>query len=79
MQLLDGDAVAAVERASAAQEPDRGGGLLVGEDFGVGQAGGVVDRDVHELPADVATRAGRVGRWRVVRAGWPVTRCPAPR
>ena len=54
---LDGDAVAAVERDGAAQERDCGGGLLVAEDFDVGQAGAVVDGDVHELPADRA-RAG---------------------
>ncbi len=35
----------------AAKEADRGGGLFVSKDFDVGQAGGVVDRDVHELPA----------------------------
>lgn len=35
----------------AAQEPDRGQRLLVAENFDVRQPGGVVDRDVHELPA----------------------------
>jgi hypothetical protein len=49
---LDGDAVAAVERDGAAQEADRGGGLFVGQDLDVGEAGGVVDADVDELPAD---------------------------
>src|SRR5579872_1528910 len=33
-QLLDLDAVAAVERDRATQERDRGGGFLVREDFG---------------------------------------------
>src|SRR4051794_41279115 len=50
-QAFDGDAVALVERDGAAQKADRGGGFLVGEDFDVGQAGAVVDGDVHELPA----------------------------
>jgi hypothetical protein len=49
---LNGDAVAGVERDSSSQEADGGGGFLVGEDLDVGQAGGVVDADVHELPAD---------------------------
>src|SRR5215211_11179 len=48
---LHGDAVAGVERDGAAQEPDRGRGLLVAENLHVGQAGGVVDADMHELPA----------------------------
>src|SRR3954466_11572117 len=34
-QLLNGDAVALVKRDRAAQERDRGGGLLVGQDLGV--------------------------------------------
>ena len=51
-QPLDGDAVARVERDRAVEERDDGGGLLVGEHLGVGQAGAVVDRDVHVLPAD---------------------------
>jgi len=59
---LDVDAVAAVERDRAAQEADRGGGFFVGEHFGVGQSGGVVDGDVHEVPASFATDApGGVG------------------
>src|SRR3954447_16663269 len=44
-------AVAAVERERALEERDRGGGLLIGEHLDVGQAGSVVDADVHELPA----------------------------
>jgi hypothetical protein len=51
------------ERDGAAQEADRGRGLLVGEDLGIGQAGGVVDRDVDEVPARlVASTAGGVGK-----------------
>jgi len=34
------------------QEADRGGGFLIVEDLDVGQACGVVDRDVHEFTAD---------------------------
>src|SRR3954453_21599941 len=51
-QLLDGDAVAREVLDGAAQEADGGDRLLVGEDLDVGQAGGVVDRDVHVFPAD---------------------------
>ncbi len=50
-QLLNGDAVALEELDCAAQEPDRRRGLLVVEDFGVGQASGVVDADMDEVPA----------------------------
>ena len=49
---LDVYAVAAIPDPCAAQEADRGCGLLVGEDFDVGQAGGVVDAHVHILVAD---------------------------
>jgi hypothetical protein len=38
-------------RLGAAQEPDGRRSLLVGEDFGVGQARAVIDGDVNELPA----------------------------
>jgi len=69
---FDGDAVAGIERQGAAQEPDRGAGLFVGENFGVGQASRVVDGDVHEVPAGFAPdSAGGVGE----RAG--VVRVPA--
>jgi hypothetical protein len=52
---LDRDAVAFIERDRSAQKPDRGAGLLVCEDFDVGQTGGVINTDVHGLPADRAT------------------------
>ena len=62
---MDGDAVASVELDRAAEEADRGRAGLVVEDLCVGQAGGVVDRDVHELPAARASprvrRDGAVG------------------
>jgi hypothetical protein len=48
---LDLDAVALEELDRAAQEADGGRRLLVVEDLGVGQARGVVDGDVDELPA----------------------------
>ena len=58
---LDGDAVAGVELDRAAQERDGGGRFLVGQDFGVGQAGGVVDGDVNGVPAGhAASDAGGV-------------------
>jgi hypothetical protein len=51
-QALDGDAVAGVVTDGAAQEAHGGEGLFVCEHFDIGQAGGVVDGDVHVLPAD---------------------------
>ncbi len=54
---LDRDAVAVVERDRAAQEADGCGGFLVGQDLDVGQAGGVIDADVDELPAGGAAAA----------------------
>ena len=54
--------MAGEERNGAVQERDRGAGLFVVEDFGVGQAAVVVDRDVQVFPADpLATDAGSVG------------------
>jgi len=54
--------VALVERDGPAQEARSGGRFLVGEDFGVGEACGVVDRDVDGFPAaDVAPAAFGVG------------------
>ena len=78
MTRFDGDAVALVERDGAAQERDRGGGFLVGEHLGVGQAGGVIDRDVNGVPApsSAATPAASVARG--PRCALPVTRLPAP-
>jgi hypothetical protein len=52
---FDGDAVALIKRDGSTQEPDRRRGLLVAQDLGVGKAGGVVDGDVHEVPARLAT------------------------
>jgi hypothetical protein len=51
-EFLDGHAVAFEERDRAAEERDRGRGLLVGQDLGVGQARGVVDGDMDVVPAD---------------------------
>jgi hypothetical protein len=53
---LDLDAVAGKEGEGAAEEPDRGGCLFVGEDLGVGEAAVVVDGDVDELPAGLAAQ-----------------------
>src|SRR4051812_13145264 len=64
---LDADAVARKELASATEKRDRRGRLLVAQDFGVGQARGVVDGDMHEVPTDgVAAPAGGVGEGAVV-------------
>src|SRR5919108_3836895 len=64
-QPLDADAVATEEGERPAQEADRRHGLLVRQDLGVGEAAVVVDRDVHELPADrvpaVAVEVGEGG------------------
>ena len=49
---LDPDPVAGVESGGATQEADRRRRLLIGQHLGVGEAAVVVDRDVHELPAD---------------------------
>ncbi len=51
-QLLNLHPVAFVEHDCAVKERDHGAGLLVGENLGVGQAGAVIDRDVHALPAN---------------------------
>ena len=51
-QALDPHPVAPEEVDGAAQEADRGARLLVLQDLDVGQACGVVDADVDELPAD---------------------------
>ncbi len=53
-QSLGGDAVVGEVLNGAAQKGDGGGRFLVGENFDVGQAGGVVDGDVHVLPAAAA-------------------------
>jgi hypothetical protein len=68
-EVLDGDAVSSVERDGASQEPGFCGGFLVGQDFGVGEPGRVVDRDVDGFPAaDVAAAAVGVGSGRVAVA-----------
>src|SRR5271169_21457 len=66
-QPFDLDAVAVVKHDSALQKRDRGCGLLVAEDFGVGETAVVVDADVDVFPADaVAPLATTVGVGRVV-------------
>ena len=47
---LDGDPVGGVEGDRSPQEAGGGGASLVVEHFDVGQARGVVDADMHELP-----------------------------
>src|SRR4051794_8165520 len=42
-----------IERDGAREEGGDGGGFLVVENFDIGQAGAVVDRDMHELPAEI--------------------------
>src|SRR6185312_10365773 len=54
-QALGFDAVAAVEADCAAEKRDRGLGLLVAQNLDVGQARGVIDADMHVLPADRAS------------------------
>ena len=48
---LHGDAVAGIERDRSSEEADDGGSALIGQDFDVGQAGAVIDRDMHTLPS----------------------------
>src|SRR2546423_1638249 len=66
---LDDDAVALEELQRSPEKADRGRGLLVAQDLGVGQAGGVVDGDVDVVPAGSPTplaraigKRARVGR-----------------
>jgi hypothetical protein len=53
-QPPDPDPVAPVEGDRPAQEGDAGPRLRVAQDLDVGQAGGVIDADVDELPAGAA-------------------------
>src|ERR1039458_9895701 len=63
---LDGDAVAGVEGDSTSEKADDGASALIGQDFGVGQAGAVIDSDVHALPA-----CGLAPDAKGVLASWP--------
>jgi hypothetical protein len=70
----DAEAVALEERQCASEEADRGGGLLVAEDLGVGETRGVIDGDVNAIPADgVAPAAFAVGERPVVVLAAPIT------
>src|SRR5438876_5132817 len=51
-QALDRDPVAGVVGARSAQEANRRLRLLVRQHLGIGEPAVIVDRDVHELPAD---------------------------
>src|ERR1700728_2754466 len=63
-ESLGGDPVAGEVLDGSAQEADGGDGFLVGEDFDVGQAGCIIDRDVNVLPADLqATDTCGVGQF----------------
>src|SRR5947209_1390813 len=67
---LDLDAVPLVVAGRAAEEGDSGGRSFVWEDFGVGEAGVIVDGDVDVLPAGGAAVAARaVGASGPVAAG----------
>ena len=57
---LDGDAEAGKPSQGPLEERHRALFALVGEDFRVGQAGGIVDADVEEIPADAAAAAGSI-------------------
>jgi hypothetical protein len=49
---LDRDAALVEPRHRSIEHADRGGGLLIGADLGIGQAGLVIDDGVHECGAD---------------------------
>ena len=66
---LDGDSVPGVELDRSPEERDHGWRLVVSENFGVGQAAAVIDRDVDVFPAgDLAVDPGGVSS--------PGTACP---
>jgi hypothetical protein len=66
--------MAGVKDQCAAEECDRGAGLLVRQHLGVGEPGGVVDGDVHVIPADrLAAAAIAVGDRAVVVLAQAVT------
>jgi len=54
-QALDRDSLGCEPGDSAAQELAAAARVLIGEDFGIGDAGMVIDGHVHELPAGAAT------------------------
>jgi hypothetical protein len=56
---LDRDPVAGEEADRSAQEDEGGRRPLVAQDLGVGEAGGVVDADVDELPAGGSAASAR--------------------
>ena len=57
---LDGDAQAGEPGDGALEEGDGTFLALVGQDLGVGKAGGIVDADMQEVPADAAAALGPV-------------------
>ena len=67
---LDGDAVAGEPGERPAEEGGGAGLALVGQDLGIGQARGIVDRDVQGLPANAVMAVDRAGRRPVMR--WPM-------
>jgi hypothetical protein len=64
---FDGDPPGREPGHGSGQEPERCRGGLVGEDFDIGEPGGVIDTDMDRLPADLVV---------VVAGPRPVTRCP---
>ncbi len=65
-QTRNRDPVSRVEGNGSPQEADRGAGPLIAQDLDVGEAGGVIDADVDELPAGALGLGGAL-------AGHPVT------
>ena len=54
--------MASIERDRALEKRDGGGGFLIGQDLDLVQAGRVVDRDLHGVPAgNAAADPGSVG------------------
>src|ERR687892_894905 len=58
---LDADAGAREPSESPLEEGDGAGLALVGQDLGVSQARGIIDRDVQVLPADAAVAVDHAG------------------
>src|SRR5581483_9979024 len=62
------DALASEPAQGPDEEPRGGPALLVGQELGVDEAGGIVDRDVQDVPADALALADPAAGHPVARA-----------